>query len=329
MQARAQILVLVLFAVLAVVPFAFAEDEAPKPQKGVGSGAESGRPAPPPPVAVPASRTSKTWVEKPGGTRVAVGPGREFRGVRVHLSLMWDLIGIDTKTDKTLYAVNVGAFWNQYGFKEIRVDGKPVWAVELAPGPRARAGQTKRQYHDLRTGKQLVPDGTKKPDLGKPLKLRKTWSGAQSLVDQPLHRMVSTQENWDTLRTHLFGEKPPVAFGAIDFTKEVVLVVSSGNGWNCDGITLHSAHQNDDRVLVRTDRKTYQTMNGGRKARPWGVFVLPRVEATHYIVERNAQSLIRGPALWRESYRTIISDPAMELRLLPARAKKAHRGWSR
>ena len=328
MQARAQMLVLVVLAVLAVVPFAFAEDEPPKKAKGQ-SGVGGDRPVPPPPVQVPSSRSSKTWVTKPDGSRVAVGKGREFEGVRVHLSLLWDLIGIDTKTGKTLYAVNVGAFWNAYGFKEITVEGAKVWAIELAPGPRARQGKQKRQYHDLRTGAKLVPDGTKAPELGKPLTLRAVWSGRDALVEKPVHRLVSTQANWDTLRTHVFGEKPEVALGAIDFDKEVVVLLCSGNSWNCDGLTLASAHQDDARVLVRTGRKTYQTIDGGRKTRPWGVYVLPRVAGKDYVFERNAQNLIGGPPLWRETYRARISDPKAELKALPPRATTPHRGWER
>ncbi len=313
MQARAQMLVLVMLAVLAVVPFAFADD----------------KPKPPPPVEVPASRSSQTWVTKPDGSRVAVGKGREFEGVRVHLSLLWDLIGVDVKTGKTLYAVNVGAFWNAYGFKQITVKGKQITAIELAPGSRARAGKDKRQYHDLRTGAKLVPDGTKAPDLGTPIKLRAVWSGRDALVEKPVRRLATTQANWDTLRTHVFGEKPPAVLGAIDFDKEVVVLLCSGNSWNCDGITLVSAHANDARLLIRTGRTTYQTMGGGRKTRPWGVFVLPREPKKTYVFERNAQNLIGGPPLWRESYRARITSPPAELKDLPPRAKTPHRGWDR
>ena len=120
-----------------------------------------------------------------------------------------------------------------------------------------------------------------------------------------------------------------MTLGAVDFDKEVVVLIASGNSWNCDGITLVSAHENDDRLLVRTGRKTYQTMNGGQKTRPWGVFVLPRHAAKAYVFERNAQNLIGGPPLWRESYRARIADPKVELKDLPAQATTPHRGWER
>lgn len=339
MNARAQMVVLVALFCLGIAPLAWSEDDAKKPKaqsgvqtdEGAGQGA---RPAAPPPKRPPsiehgASRSSRTWIETPAGTRVAVGKGLSFQGVKVYLSLLWDLVGVDEKTGKTLYAANVGAFWNAFSFRELTVGGKQVWAIELRPGARARAGKDKRQFHDLRTGKKLTPDGQPKPNLGTAFKPRAVYHGANSLVKLPVRRLVSTQAGWDTLRIHLFGTKPRQPFGKVDFSKEIVVLISSGAAWNCDGLSVEAAFENDDRVLLRTRRHSYQTLGGGNRTRPYGVFVLPRRPGKAYVIERNTQGLIGGPPLWKEVYRATVGDPATELKGLPAQAKVAPQQASR
>jgi len=300
MNARPQMLVLVALVCLGVMPLAWGDDEPkkPKPQTGVqtdGARSQGSRPQAPPPIRPPSidhggSRTSKTWITTPQGTRVAVGKGLSFRGVKVYLSLLWDVVGVDEKTGKTLYATNVGAFWNAFGFKEITVSGTKTWAVELRPGARARAGKDKRQFHDLRTGAKLVPDGQTKPDLGAALKPSVVYHGAMSRVAQPVHFLVSTQANWDLLRMRMFGPKPKQAFAAIDFDKNMLVLTSSGDGWNCDGISIEAAFENTDRVLIRTRRHTFQTSGGGKQTRPYGVFVLPRRPGKTVVLERKVNS---------------------------------------
>ncbi len=321
MHARAHVVAILVFILAAAIPFAWAED---RPQSGVRSEG-------PPSITYGASRTSGTWIETPGGTRVAVGRGVEWKGVKVYLSLLWDLVAVDTKTKKTLYAVNVGAFWNGLGFKQVtQRGGTRVWAVELRPGPRTRAGKDRRQYHDLRSGKRLDVPGLVKGPSGKAFTPRAVWSGKHSRVPKPFHAVVSTAANWTKLTAHMFGTKVPKPFGKVDFETEVVLVVSAGNGWNCNGIGLSAAFEDARRLLVRTQRQSFQTIDGGEKVRPYGVFVLPKRAAKAYVVERNRQNLIGGPALWTESFRLArLLPPAKALAGLPAASDEPHRGWSR
>lgn len=285
----------------------------------------------PPSITYAGSRKSGTWIDTPGGTRVAVGKGVEWKGVTVYLSLMWDLVGVDVKSGKTLYAVNVGAFWNAVGFKQVTPrGGTETWAVELRPGPGTRRGADKRQYHDLRSGKKLDVAGLAKPPSGKAFNPRAVWSGKRSRVPKAFHAVVTTDTNWTQLKQHMFGKAVPQAFGRVDFRNEVLLVVSAGNGWNCSGISVAAAFEDDARLLVRTQHRTFQTMNGGEKVRPWGVFVLPRRTAKAYVVERNRQRLIAGPALWTESYRLVrLGKPSEELAGLPAATDEPHEGWAR
>lgn len=308
-----------------------AAPEDPDPPAAPQGGAQGGPPAPvrPPPITYPGSRSSQTRILKPDGTRVAVGKGVAWRGVKVYLSLLWDVVGVDLKTGKTLYAKHVGAFWNAFGFKEVTLaHGKQVWAVELRPGPRARQGKERRQYHDLRTGKKLdVPGQTKAPS-GTAFQPSAVWSGAHARIAKPFHVIVSTAANWKTLLQRMFAGKPPEAFRAVDFDKSVVLVVSSGDSWNCRGISVAEAYEDDLRILLRTERHTFQTIGGGQQARPYGVIVLPRRPGKAYVVERNRQGLIGGPALWTESWRLArLGKPETELDALPAGTDASHDKW--
>ncbi len=321
MSLRTSIVVLDLVALSVAAAPVWSEDG---PQSGVAG-------PQPPSITYPGSRRSGTWIETPGGARVAVGKGVEWKGVTVYLSLLWDLVGVDAKTGKTLYAVNVGAFWNAVGFKEVTPrGGTKAWAIELRPSPlRSRDGE-RRQYHDLRTGRKLDVPGLVKTPSGKAFNPRAVWSGKRSRVPKAFHAVVTTEANWTRLKAELFGKAVPQAFGRVDFTKEVLLVVSGGNGWNCSGISVAASYEDDARILVRTRRQSFQTMDGGEKVRPWGVVVLPRRPAKAYVVERNRQNLIAGPALWTESYRLArLGKPAAELDGLPAATDEPHEGWAR
>ena len=325
MNARAHLIALALLALLAGGSWAFSEDA---PQQGVGGAARGQPPRPPPPLTYPGTRSSQTWIETPDGTRVAVGEGRAWQGVKVYLSLLWDLIGVEVKTGKVLYKANVGAFWNTVGFKQVtRESGAKVWAVELSPGPRSQAPE-KRQYHHLRTGKKLAVVGPEKTPAGKALKALHVWSGKHSRIPKAFHVLVSTAQNWELLQKRMFGAVDTKRFATIDFKTHAVLAVSSGDGWNCRGIGLKAAYEDETRLLVRTSRQSFQTMNGGQQARPYGLFVLPRREKKAWIVERNRQGLIGGPALWTESWRLERPLPSTEaLRDLPAGGDVKHDAW--
>lgn len=300
-----------------------AEEEAPRPP--------APQPVRPPSADHSGNQESNTWIELPGGTRVAVGKGVEWQGVRVHLALTWHLVAVDVETGKVLWHRNTSAFWNEIGFREVETkDGAKVQAVELGPGRRARRGKDLRQYHDLRTGEKLeVPGGPGAPsgDLFLP---RKAWDGDQSHVAESFGLLVTSKEVWTQVRERLWGADSKNATDEIDFEKEVVLVLSSGNSWNCDGITCAACWEDEKRILVRTGRKTYQTMNGGKKTRPWGAFVLPRREGQVYVAERDAQGLIGGPALWKELWRANRLPKGEEaLKDLPPRSDEPHEGWDR
>lgn len=288
--------------------------------------------ASPPSITYVGSRTSSAWIETPSGAQVAVDRGVEWKGVKVYLSLTWELVGVDIESGKALWVENVGTFWNGVGFKQVlTTDGRTTWAVELRPRALNRHGEDYRQYHNLRTGEKLaVPGATGDVPSGKPFEPRAAWLGDQNRIAKPFALVVTTKENWRRLLADLFGASPPHDFGSIDFEKSVVLVLSWGNGWNCSGIRCVAAYEDEQRILIRTRRSSYQTMDGGEKVRPWGIFVLPRRTGKAYRVEYDAQNLIAGPPIWKKRIHLPgLGEPDKELEALPEPSTVPHAGWWR
>jgi hypothetical protein len=257
--------------------------------------------ATPPVVTYGPSRQSAKWIDT-GSGKVAVDQGATWQGVTVYLSLTWDLVAVDAATGKKLWSRDVGAFWNELTFREVEVEGKKSWAVELRPGAGQRAPE-RRQYHDLATGEQVLRESDE--PAGKVVAIESQWAGAHSNLDKPLRRTVGSEAAFrDEVLTPMFAQmESPPKFGAIDFAKSIVLVISSGDSWNSDGFTARAWDQVDT-LLVRLEARTYQTAGpdgGGRRVRPYGIFVLPRAEPFRkVVVERNTQNLIGGPAIWSE-----------------------------
>lgn len=260
----------------------------------------------PPVVTYSSPRTSAEWIEV-GGTKVAVDKGAEWRGVKVYLSLMWDLIAVDAEKKTVLWHADVGAFWNEFTFKEIespRTRNK-VWAVELRPGPEAKRGKAERAYYELSTG-SIIPQKDKTP-RGEELKPLTMWHGDQATDGRKLFTVITTSKDWKEVVLDRFFNDPATApdFKGLDFEKFIAVVCMSGDGHNCSGITPN-AYQADDQILVRLHYKYYQTEGfggdgGAKKVRAWGIFLLPKREPFKTIViEKNQQNLIGGPALWTE-----------------------------
>jgi hypothetical protein len=285
----------------------------------------------PPVLEYPASRESARWIELPGGTSVAVDRGAEWRGVRVYLALTWHLVAVDARTEKVLWDRDVSAFWNVLTFAEAPLEGGArAWVVELRPGGRDEARRSLRAWYRLDDGQPVEVPGQEDVPNGERFQPRAEAGGDQSRVAERFHLLVVTPGGWQAVRERLWGGEGAPDLGPIDFEHEVVLVVSDGNAWNCNGVRAVAAFEDERRILVRTQPSYFQTMDGGMKVRPWGVFVLPRREGKAYAVERNTQSLIGGPPLWKETWRAAtLPAPEHELDLLPAASATPHEGWEK
>src|SRR5262245_38191479 len=149
----------VLLSILAILAILAGAVPAPSQQQ------RESRKAEPPSISYGGSRTSTGRIEIADGS-VFVDEGVAWKGVKVYLSLDWRLVAVDEASGKALWAQNVGAFWNGFGFKEVETaPGTKTWAVELRPDPTAHDGADLRQYHDLKTGERVAardeqPKGT-------------------------------------------------------------------------------------------------------------------------------------------------------------------------
>jgi hypothetical protein len=273
----------------------------------------------PPSITYGSTRESKAWITKPDGTAVAVDDGITWKGVTVYLSLTGDLIAIDDKTKKTLWAHDVGAFWNRLTFVEISRAGGKSWAVQLRPGLDEPEGKDLVQLHDMGSG-EIMMRAEDKP-AGAKIETVLAGSGSHSRIAGGFAAVVSTPENWDQLRDRLLKGADGADIGKHhkpDFSKEIVLVVSDGETWNCRGLRAESVWRDDKRILVRLLHETYMTKGEGHRERPYGIFRLPRKEGEAVHVERNVQPYVGGPPIWKEAWKLERpKDPAKELDSVP------------
>jgi hypothetical protein len=252
-----------------------------------------------PQIVYPLSRSSAKFVDTPHGFQVAVDEGVEWQGKCAYLSLTFDLVVVDTKTKKTLWSANVGAFWDTLTFADRAAAGAPPrWAVVL----RSSRHPALAQDYDLESGKKGQLHGEAATPPGRPLVVRKSWSGSAGVSDEKTYRLMASAPEWSKLRTELFGQMPtdiPVA-DDVDFTKEMLLVCYAGKAINWRAISVELAIEDEVRLLLRLNRATYQSEGGVGQEHPYGLFVLPRCQGKPIVLEYNRQGLIGGPPLWKE-----------------------------
>ena len=96
----------------------------------------------------------------------------------------------------------------------------------------------------------------------------------------------------------------PLSLPVVDFDRCLVLAVQLGPKYNSAGVKIVDVHEDDERVRVRFDEYSYQTMGpdgGAVKANPYGFFVLPRTRKP-IVLEENTQSMIRGEPIWTKRH---------------------------
>lgn len=255
-------------------------------------------PGQPPSITYPGSRSSSGWIDV-GGSQVAVSEGVEWQGKIAYLSLTFDLVVADAKTKKALWRSSVGAFWDTITFENQAKAGEPAkWALLLKSSRKPEY----QQAYDLSTGAKLeLKGGPAEPD-GKPFTPRQSWSGSAGVRDEKHYALVRSADEWTKLRRELFGAEPKGIPDAkeIDFAKEMLLVCYAGKATNWNGISVQAGADNDQRLLLRLRRATYQSMGDVGHEHPYGLFALPKLEGKKLVLEYNRQNLIGGPEIWRE-----------------------------
>lgn len=139
------------------------------------------------------------------------------------------------------------------------------------------------------------------PDCPHGAHLRKLrgFSGADSNIQtKEVVAARSFEELVELWKRHAPGKAVP----DVDFSKEWVLGVFQGNGWNSRGVQLFEILEQQggegQRHVVRIDETTYQSMGGGDRVTAWGIFVLNNTDDI-ITVEENVQGLKGQPPLWK------------------------------
>jgi len=222
---------------------------------------------------------------------------------------------VDAKTKKTVWSTGTSGFWDTLSFEERGKGGALTqWDVVL----RSSKYPQYAQPYDLRTGKQGGLRGAPEEPKGTVLSFRKEWSGSVGVRDQELYCLVGSDEDWDKLRSELFGPKPTdiPTTSELDFKKEMLLVYYTGKDIDWQGIKTDLAVEDETRILIRVHQNTFQTFSANfgspsppaPKTHPYGLFVLPRREGKPVVLEHNTQGILGGPPFWKEFTRVVMKS---------------------
>ncbi len=258
-----------------------------------------------PSITYGSSRTSSKWIKGGFLGKVAVDEGIEYEGRTYYLSLMSDLIATTDEDgeEKTIWANNVGGFWNTLAIEKLELEQDGEKTEILVVAIRGKSGdQEFVEYYDRETGEKI--DTAQQNDLpdGEALEVDKVWSGNFIDNEDKLFRVFETEEEWSEFHADNFGtDRPePPRESAFNPATEILVLIAQGATFNCGGISIDSAFENDDRLLVRLLHHTYQSAGATPTVHPFGVFVLPRKEGKQYVVEQDVQNMIMGPEIWKE-----------------------------
>ncbi len=139
------------------------------------------------------------------------------------------------------------------------------------------------------------------PDCPATVHLRKLrgFSGADSSIQtKEVVEARSFEELVELWKRHAPGKAVP----DVDFSKEWVLGIFQGKGWNSRGVELFEILEQQggegQRHVVRYDETSYQTSGGANEVTAYGIFVLNNTDDL-IAIEENVQSLLGKPPLWK------------------------------
>jgi hypothetical protein len=141
-----------------------------------------------------------------------------------------------------------------------------------------------------------------------------SWSGAHSRIETKRYFRITSEAEWiDLWLDHVGMEKKgpynryynPAGMPEIDFKSCMVVGVFQGKKWNSAGVIAVSIREEDERIRIRFDDKSYQTMGpdgGGERVTPFGLFLLP-ASSKGLVLEENIQGLKNQGPEWKERAR--------------------------
>lgn len=140
-------------------------------------------------------------------------------------------------------------------------------------------------------------------------------TGATSAIDKSgYHRIQDAQVLARLWLQHRGKPQPDGEYGffyndagvpEVDFERYEVVAIFGGTTVNSAGFAVESIADEPGRRLLRFDHRHYQTEGpdgGGKTARPFAFFVLPRTPLP-VVLEENVQNAINSPPVWKERAR--------------------------
>ena len=136
-------------------------------------------------------------------------------------------------------------------------------------------------------------------------------TGTHSHVSERGYRRITSVKDWVTLWQKHKGQKDgeqydlyfdPLEIPVIDFDRYMVIAIFQGNGTNSAGLNAVSVLEEQERIVLRFDDKTYQTIGpdgGGKQVTVYGFFVFPR-SSKPVTLEEQVQGLKGKPDEWKE-----------------------------
>jgi hypothetical protein len=137
-----------------------------------------------------------------------------------------------------------------------------------------------------------------------------TLAGAESKIGEKEYDRITTHDELVKVWLRHVGADPArhddfyneAGVPDVDFERCMVVAVFGGRCINSAGIYAVGVAEEADRVLLRFDHRSFQSGPEGKRATPFGFFVVPR-SSKALVLEENVQRLIGGKPEWKERAR--------------------------
>jgi hypothetical protein len=147
-----------------------------------------------------------------------------------------------------------------------------------------------------------------------------TLTGTDSQVKEPSYHRVMSQDEWIKIWQRHKGAQQskeydlvhnPLGVPHVDFEKCMVIAIFQGRGLNSAGLQAVAVLEEKDRIVLRFEDESYQTMGramgregsgGGNQVTVFGFFVLPR-SSKAVVLEENVRQYLGEPPVWKERIR--------------------------
>ncbi len=157
-----------------------------------------------------------------------------------------------------------------------------------------------------------------------------SWSGSESAIKTRCALLAASEKEWTDIWLRHKGVKEkwtgiydtfynPAALPDVNFAECMIIALFEGESSNSAGLVVCEIEESEKELHIRYENKSYQTMGpdgGGRKAAPFGLFVVPKSEKT-VIIEEKVRRLKNSPPLWKERARIEMGQLDIFIDLIP------------